>query len=127
MAFTVTLSKASSTPVTVKYATSNGTAPPGQDYVHLGTVTFAAGETSRPSTSRIAGDATVEPDETFTVTLSAPTNAKLGTATATGTINDDVAVVAPTVRIGNASKSEGNSGTLEHGVHGHCRRRPPAW
>ena len=113
MAFTVTLSKASSTPVTVKYATSNGTATAGQDYTSTtGTVTFAAGETSKTINVAIAGDATVEQDETFTVTLSAPTNAKLGTATATGTItNDDVAVVAPSVSIGNASKTEGNSGT----------------
>ena len=34
-------------------------------------------------------DATDEANETFTLTLSSPTNATLGTATATGTINDD--------------------------------------
>ena len=113
MAFTVTLSKASTAPVTVKYATSNGTATAGQDYTSsTGTVTFAAGETSKTINVAITGDATVEPDETFTVTLSAPTGAKLGTASATGTItNDDAVVVAPTVSIGNASKTEGNSGT----------------
>ena len=113
MAFTVTLSKASSTPVTVKYATSNGTATAGQDYTSsTGTLTFAAGETSKTINVAVTGDATVEPDETFTVTLSAPSGAKLGTATATGTItNDDAVVVAPTVSIANASKAEGNSGT----------------
>jgi len=113
MAFTVTLSKASSTPVTVKYATSNGTAMAGQDYTSAsGTVTFAAGETSKTINVAVAGDATVEQDETFTVTLSTPSGAKLGAATATGSItNDDVAVTPPTVAIGNASKSEGNTGT----------------
>ena len=113
MAFTVTLSKAATGPVTVSYVTANGTATAGQDYTGAtGTVTFAAGETSKTINIAVAGDATVEQDETFTVTLSAPSGATLGTATATGTItNDDVAVVAPKVSIGNASKSEGNSGT----------------
>ena len=58
-----------------------------------GTVAFAAGETSRTITLAVAGDDAFEPDETFAVTLSAPTGgATLGDAQATGTIaNDDVA------------------------------------
>ncbi len=117
LGFTVTLSKASTTPVTVKYATANGTATAGQDYTAgSGTITFAAGETSKTVNVAVAGDTTVESDETFTVALSAPSGATLGAASATGTItNDDVAPTLPTVSIAGASKSEGNSGTSNLG------------
>ena len=57
----------------------------------------------------VLGDTVVEPDETFTVTLSSPVNATLGTATGLGTItNDDV--VVPAVSIGPATVVEGNAG-----------------
>ena len=101
--FTVTLSPAADESVTVAYAASDGTATAdaahedGADYTAPAsdaTLTIAAGQTS--GTIGIAtGDDTVhEADETFTVTLSAPSaNAVLGTAAAaTGTIeNDDAA------------------------------------
>jgi Ca2+-binding RTX toxin-like protein len=56
-----------------------------------GTLTFAAGQTSQQITVLATGDTTVEPDETFTVTLTSPSNATLGTtASSTATIlNDD--------------------------------------
>ncbi|MGD9886273.1 MAG: hypothetical protein AB7U95_39895, partial [Reyranella sp.] len=56
-----------------------------------GTVSFAAGETSKTITVNVAGDATVEPTETFGVTLSSPgAGTTIGTASATGSIlNDD--------------------------------------
>jgi chitinase len=93
LAFTVNLSTASTTAVSVNYATSNGTATAGQDYTAAsGTVTFAPGVLSQQVNVAIAGDTTVEPSETLTVTLSNPTGATLATATATGTItNDDTA------------------------------------
>ena len=55
-----------------------------------GTVSFAAGETSKTITVNVAGDTIVEPDEGFTVTLSNPaTGTTIGTATASGTIRPD--------------------------------------
>jgi hypothetical protein len=54
-----------------------------------GTVSFAIGETSKTITVNVAGDTTDEPDEGFTVTLSAPSGATLGTATAVGVIRND--------------------------------------
>ena len=79
-AFTVALSKADST-VTVGYATANGTATAGQDYTATtGTLTFAPGETTKTITVAVTGDTAVEPNETFTVTLSNPTGATLVTA-----------------------------------------------
>ena len=87
--FTVTLSKASTTPVTIGYATANGTATAGADYTATtGTLTFAPGVTSQQISVPILRDTTVEPSETFTVTLSNPSGATITTATATGTITD---------------------------------------
>jgi Ca2+-binding RTX toxin-like protein len=96
LTFTVTLSKASKLRVTVAYATADGTAAAGSDYTATrGTLVFAPGETSKTVAVAIVGDAAVEPDETFTLTLSGPVNATLGTASATGTItNDDVKATA---------------------------------
>ena len=74
-----------------------------------GTVTFAANETSKVITVNVRGDATIEPDENFIVTLfNATNNAVITAATATGTIqNDDTSfAIAPT----NAVQTEGNSG-----------------
>jgi ELWxxDGT repeat protein len=56
-----------------------------------GTVSFAAGQTSRTITVNVRGDLLQEGDETFRVSLSAPKGAVLTTAAATGTIlNDDL-------------------------------------
>ena len=88
--FTVSLAPASSDQVTVAYATSGGTATSGTDFTAAsGTLTFAANETSKTVSVATTDDAADEENETFTLTLSSPTNATLGTATATGTINDD--------------------------------------
>ena len=78
-----------------------------------GTVSFAAGETSKIITVNVAGDTTVEPDEGFTVTLSgAAANTTLTTATASGTIlNDDIAPATLSIAATSASKAEGNSGS----------------
>jgi len=62
-----------------------------------GTVSFAAGETSKTITVNVAGDSTVESAENFTVTLSNPSaGATIGTAAASGTIlNDDSTTTGP--------------------------------
>jgi hypothetical protein len=96
--FTVTLAASSTIPVTVDYATANGTATAGSDYVATsGTLTFDPGVTSRTITVTVNSDTTVEPNETFFVNLSNPTNATLAKGQGTGTIlNDDS---APTAKI----------------------------
>ena len=59
-----------------------------------GVVNFASGSASQPIEIDVAGDTVPEPDETFTVTISNPTNATIATASAGGTIqNDDFAPV----------------------------------
>jgi aryl-phospho-beta-D-glucosidase BglC (GH1 family) len=111
--FTVTLSNASTAPVTVGYSTSNGTATAGTDFTAAsGTLTFAPGSTSQTITVKVTGDSTVESDETFNVTLASPTGGTISKGTAVGTIiNDDVAAPPPSITISNASVAEGNSGT----------------
>ena len=108
--FTVTLTPASGQGVTVGFATADGTATAGSDYVaQSGTLTFAPGVTTRTIAVAVSGDTTYEPDETFGVTLSSPTAATVTTAVATGTIANDDSV--PTIAIADASGPEGNSGT----------------
>ena len=111
--FTATLSPTSAQTVTVNYSTANGTATAGSDYVaKSGTLTFAPGVSTRPISVTVNGDTTVEPNETFSVTLSSPTNAVLGTATGTGTIlTDDTAPGLPSLALDNVSVTEGQSGT----------------
>lgn len=74
--------------------TADGTATGGSDFVAIvnGSGSIAAGQTSGTLSVTINGDTVAEANETFTVTISAPVNAALGTATATGTITNDDAV-----------------------------------
>jgi hypothetical protein len=104
LTFAVTLSVPTSAIVTVDYATGAGT-----DFVATsGTLTFAPGVTSQNIVVASVGDALVEGSETFTIALSAPSNATLGIANATGTIvDDDVAPAVPAISIANASAVEG--------------------
>jgi hypothetical protein len=103
---TVTLSTPSAATVTVAYATRNGTATAGSDYVaRAGTLTFAAGVTTQTFTVTINGDRTFEPDETFFVDLTGPTGGAViqrGTATIT-ILNDDKALHAVTAAPEGAS------------------------
>jgi hypothetical protein len=88
---TVTLAGAHSLTVTVDYATSDGTATAGSDYVAAsGTLTFVPGVTSQTFLVPITDDSLPENDETVTLTLSDPVNANLGLLNlATLTILDD--------------------------------------
>ena len=112
--FTVTLSAPSSQPVTVVAQTANGTALAGSDYTATGptTLTFEPGSTTHTFSVPILGDTAVEPDETFTVTLSSSTYATLGKAQGTATIqNDDESGNAIALVIDDVTVTEGNSST----------------
>ena len=100
MAFTVTLSPASTETVTVEWSDGGGgTATSGEDHTAItgGTLTFAAGETSETASVEVLGDGAVEPDETVRV--------RIDTATITGGgtvyIRDaDGLIATPAVAIG---------------------------
>ncbi|MFA1797702.1 putative Ig domain-containing protein [Xanthomonas campestris pv. campestris] len=92
--FTVTLSAASGQTVSVNYASADGTATAGSDYVaRSGTLTFAPGTTAQGVAITVNGDTALEPNETFSVGLSGASNASIARATGAGTtLNDDVVV-----------------------------------
>jgi hypothetical protein len=88
-AFTVTLSPASAGAVTVNYATANGTATAGDYTSTSGALAFALGQTTKTVNVPVIGDTTVEPTETFYLSLSNPAGAVLGDGQGTGTITND--------------------------------------
>jgi hypothetical protein len=108
--FTVTLSTASGQTVTVNYATADGTATAGTDYVAAsGMLTFLPGDTTKTVSVTINGDTVVEPNETFLVNLTTPVNATITDGIGQGTItNDDV---TPSLSITDVTANEGNAGT----------------
>jgi len=109
--FTVTLSTASDQTVTVDFATANGTATVGSDYVATsGTVTFPTGTISQTITVVVNGDVLDESNETFFVNLSNPTNAIIGDAQGSGTITDDDDVLS--LSINDVTVTEGNTGMV---------------
>jgi hypothetical protein len=91
--FTVRLSAPATRPVTVQYATADGSATAGEDYAAVsGMLSFGRGTTTASIAVPVSGDTKVEGAETFNVTLSAPVNATLADDTGVGTIlNDDTA------------------------------------
>ena len=117
--FTVSISAASGSAVTVNYATSNGTAAAGQDYTETtGTLTFAANSVaSQTIPVPVIDDAVDEEEqETFTLTLSNAQGASLAggasTLAVTGTITDDDDP-AVTANFGQASYSVDEGSTVE--------------
>ena len=113
LAFPVTLDAPSGRPVTVDFATANGTATAPADYTSAtGTLTFLAGETTKTIVVLANGDELDEADaDTFSVTLSNAGNATIDDQTAVGTIADDDAL--PVLTIANATVLEGDAGTVD--------------
>ena len=89
LAFAVTLDRERHAPVTVSFATSDGSATAGQDYTAAsGTLTFAAGETAKTVSVAVLDDTDIEGVETFTLSLSSATGARIADGRAVGTIEN---------------------------------------
>jgi hypothetical protein len=102
--FTVSLSAAYDIPVTIDFATANGSATAGSDYqATSGTLTIPAGQTTGTITVLVYGDRLPEPNETFFVTPSNLNYGVIANSWATGTILND----EPRISIGNVAKAEG--------------------
>ena len=113
--FTVTLSNAqgSCAPVTVNYATANGTATVGSDFANTtGTLTFNTPHNNNTLTQTITvpvvGDLTVEGNETFFVNLNNASGASVSDGQGQGTINNEDNA---SITINNSTITEGNAGT----------------
>jgi hypothetical protein len=107
--FTVTLSAASTLPVTVGYATDNVTAIAGADYAATsGTLTFAPGITSRTVTIPLLADVLDEDNETFRLVLNSPNGATLNDGEGIGTILDDDTA---TLSFADITVNEGDAST----------------
>ena len=89
LAFAVTLNRERHAAVTVSYATSDGSATAGQDYTPVsGTLTFAAGETAKSVSVAVLDDSDVEGVETFTLSLSGASGARIADGEGVGTIEN---------------------------------------
>ena len=114
LTFTVTLSPAANSAVTVNYSTESDNGPngatAGDDFtaVSNGSLTFNAGETSKTVSITTIDDPDVEGDELFNVLLNNASGATIADGSGQGTIvNNDNAL--PTVSIANApAVLEGN-------------------
>jgi hypothetical protein len=89
-AFHVSLSAPSSRTITVAFSTADDTAVAGADYLAAsGTLTFAPGVSTQDASVSIVGDTVSDPNKTYFVNLSSPTNATIGRGQAIGTITDN--------------------------------------
>ena len=107
--FVVALSGPSSQTVSFSFATANGTATAGSDYVaNSGSSSFAPGEVEKPIVVLVNGDTVDEAQETFFLDISNVQNATVGSSRGNGFIVDDD---GPTISINDVSVTEGNTGT----------------
>ncbi len=116
--FTVTLSKASTNPITVDWSTAPADATSPADFTAAsGTLSFAPGQLTGTISVYVAGDLLDEADETFVVNLANPSsNAAITDGQATGTILDNDPL--PTLSFADAAIVEGHAGTKTLNVRG---------
>lgn len=96
---------------TVQYATFNGTAIAGSDYVaENGALTFAVGDTQKQIDITVLDDGVAEDTERFGVELSNAQSANLVVQSAEATIIDEDPPSRPLISIASAFAQEGNSG-----------------
>lgn len=106
--YTIRLSQAAADPVTVRFATADGTATAGEDYrARQGLLTFAAGETEKIVVVAVRGDTLGEANESVLLRLADATGATIEDAEAIGIIRDDD---APAISVSNAVVREGARG-----------------
>lgn len=111
--FTLSLSGPSGRVVTVRYESAPGTAASNVDFVPVGDqMVFPPGATVRTVDVPVVGDLMDEPAETFSLRLSAPTNATLADDVGQGTIQDNDP--PPTLSIRDVRASDRNFGTVAY-------------
>jgi len=116
--FTVRLSATSGRTITVNYASADITATAGTDYQSVtGTLTFEPSTLTKTIAVPLIPDTAYEPDETFNINLTSPSNAVITDAQGRGTIlNDDANPVSGNTlisvnRLGTGSGNDGSNGS----------------
>ena len=95
---TFTVSRTGTAAFAVDFATANGTAAAGSDYLATGgTLSFAAGQATRTVSVTINGDTSIEPNETFFFNLTNATGGTIIDGQGLGTISNDDGSSGPTV------------------------------
>jgi serine protease AprX len=116
--FTVSLSQAAAAPISVLYATEDGSATAPADYsVAEGSLTFTPGQVAKTVSVQVAGDSVVEQNELFFVRLSSASGATIADSHGRGTILNDDAPAA--LSVGDVRVAEGSAAatlrvTLSH-------------
>ncbi len=108
-AFVITLDRPSTSTVSLNYATQDGTAQAGSDYVGLsGSLNFAAGEVTKTVKVSMINDSLAEPSESFNLVLSSLVNATSLDPVGTAIINENDAnpVSSPTIRVDDITVGE---------------------
>ncbi len=108
LTYTFTLSVTAASNITVNY-TATGTAANGTDYASVsGTVVITSGSSTATVIVNPTADATLEPDETVTLTVASGTGYDIGSpSSATGTItNDDTGTSVPKVALVGISHAD---------------------
>lgn len=99
--------------LTVQYATANGSAKAGEDYVATsGTLTFLEGETTKTFNVTILNNAAAELDESFTVTLRNPDDPDVVGVPGVAVINLKDNSTVPALSINNVNATEGSALTF---------------
>jgi hypothetical protein len=108
--FTVRLDRVAPWAVNYTVATADGTAVAPGDYTAVVATaqSIPAGQLSKTFAVALATDATLEPNETFSLQVANAAGASIADATGVATINNDE---APVLSIADVSVTEGNSGT----------------
>src|SRR6185295_3094410 len=108
---TVSLDAPSGLPVSVDFATADGSATAPADYASAaGTLSFPRVTTTQAITVAVAADTLSETTEDFFVNLANATNATIADAQGVGTITDDDN--PPAISITDVTVTEGSSGTV---------------
>ncbi|MBX2862601.1 MAG: DUF4347 domain-containing protein [Leptolyngbyaceae cyanobacterium MAG.088] len=109
---TITVQRSGNTDVTASatYTIDDGTATFGQDYdgTRSGIINFAVGQTSQTIDVSIVDDASVEANETFTITLDSATNANLGNQVTT-----TVSILDNDLELGDLTRTTAVAGLIE--------------
>jgi Calx-beta domain len=111
MQFTINLTSAATTAVTVNYQTSNNTALVGTDYTAAtGMLTIAAGSMSGTISVPVLPDVLATTNRVFYLSMSGPTGATLATPKLSGTIVEQNTPPPPSLSIANVQETVGTSG-----------------